>query len=478
MSANESGWSARALRAVASATMLSVTFALVACSPVKEYRRPEVKLPSAYPGPAAPGREIAEMPYRRFFTDPDLRVLIDSAVVSNQDLLIAMKNIDYAKQSLNAARLGELPTLDLGAQASSTTNSKNSLQARNSSNLNVKDFTASLSASWEADIWSRIGNTRKAALAEYLRSTDAARAVRTRLISDVAQGYWNLKMLDDQLGITRSNAALADSTLMMMRLQYDAGNVTFLAVQQQNSRLQAARVLIPKLEATRSAQENALSILVGRMPGAPFKRTPGFEGSIVPDSLGAGVPLGLLRNRPDVRAAEESLMSQHASMGAAKALLYPTLRVTAEGGLNSFKSNNWFSTPGSLFGFVGGSVLQPVFRHGELKAKYRQSSIRRDQAELAFRQALIKAVGEVSDALVQVQKTGEQQIVAAERVATLRQAVRNSQLLFQSGLATYLEVISAESDLLQAQLDLSDIQRRRLSAVADLYRAVGGGWKE
>ncbi|NTV01338.1 MAG: efflux transporter outer membrane subunit [Chlorobiaceae bacterium] len=461
-------------RRTALSVLLFASVALAACSPVREYRRPDVALPSAYPGQEVSGRPIANVPYRSFFADPELRALIDSAVVSNHDLRIALRNIDYAKQSLNVARLGNLPAVNLQVTANSTEYSDNSLKAQSS----TRDFSASLSASWEFDVWAKIGNRKKAALAEYLRSADAARAVRTRLVSDVAQGYWNLKMLDSQIDITRRNLTLADSTLTMMRLQYDAGNVTSLAVQQQDARLQAASQSIPRLEALRSAQENALSILAGRMPGSPVKRSPGLDRSAVPDTLGAGVPLELLRNRPDVRAAEESLMSQHASMGAAKAMLYPSLTVTAQGGLNSIRSDNWFSTPGSLFSIVGGSVLQPVFRHGELSAQYRQSEIRRDQAELAFRQILLKAVGEVSDALVQVRKTGEQEQFASRRVAMLRHATRSSHLLFQSGMANYLEVITAESDLLQAELDLADVQRRRLSAVADLYRSVGGGWQE
>lgn len=468
----------RRLKFIAAAGALAGMLAMSGCSPVREYRRPDLQVPSSYPGTTAPGRDIASMPYRRFFSDRDLCELIDSAIANNHDLLIALKNIDYAKQSLNSARLGYLPTVDLQVRSTSTTYSKNSLQAQNGASLNVKDYTAVLSSSWEVDIWAKIRNRNKASLAEYLRSTDAARAVRTRLISDVAQGYWNLKMLDAQIDITKRNVALADSTLNMMRLQYDAGNVTSLAVDQQESRLLAAKVLIPKLDASRSAQENALSILCGRMPGSAVKRTPGFAGTSVPDSLGAGVPLELLRNRPDLRAAEESLMSQHATMGATKAMLYPTLTLTAQGGLNSVRSSNWFSTPGSLFDIVSGSVLQPVFRHGELSAQYRQSRIRRDQAELLFRQTLLKSVGEVSDALMQVDKTGEQETLGARRVSTLTVAVRNSRLLFASGMATYLEVITAESDLLQAELDLADVQRRHLFAVADLYRSVGGGWKE
>lgn len=459
-------------------TAILVGCGLSACSPVKEYQRPDVQLPATYPGQASTGKDLAAIPYRKFFADPDLLELIDSAIAGNHDLLIALKNIDYARESYDVSKLEFLPQVDLGTTASYGRASENSSTSINGQKRTSRNYTASLNASWEADIWAKLQNRKKAALAEYLRSADAARAVRTRLVSSVAQGYWNLQMLDAQIDITKRNIALADTTLTMMRLQYDAGNVTSLAVRQQESQLLAAKLLIPRLEASRSAQENALSILAGRMPGSIVKRSPGYAAPSVPDSLGAGVPLELLRNRPDVRAAEESLMQQHASMAVAKSLLYPSLTVTAQGGLNAIQSSKWFSTPGSLFDFVQGSVMQPVFRHGELKAGYEQSRIRRDQAELTFRQTLFKAVGEVSDALEQVEQTGRQAAIAEQRVATLRTAVGNARLLFQSGMSTWLEVITSESALLQSELELADIRRSHLSAKADLYRSVGGGWRE
>ncbi|MGC8774220.1 MAG: efflux transporter outer membrane subunit [Chlorobaculum sp.] len=457
---------------------LLATIGLTACSPVREYRRPEVRLPESYPGQTAAGKEMAAVPYRKFFADPDLLELIDSAVENNHDLLIAMKNIDYAGKTLDVAKLWFLPEADLSATYDYSRDSRNSASALKGQARTSRNYTAQLNVSWEADIWAKLRNSKKAAVAEYLRSADAARAVRTTLVSNVAQGYWNLKMLDEQIGITKRNIALADTTLTMMRLQFDAGNVTSLAVDQQESQLLSAKVTLPKLEASRTAQENALSILAGRMPGTPIKRSTGYAPFVMPDSLGAGVPLALLSNRPDVRAAEESLMEAHALTGVNKAMMYPSITVTAQGGLNAIESSKWFSTPGSLFDALQGSLLQPIFRHGQLKAQYEQSKIKRDQAELTFRKTLLVAVGEVSNALAQVEKTGEQETFAEARVAALRKAAGNSRLLFNSGMATYLEVIAAESSLLQSELELADVQRSRLSAIADLYRAVGGGWRE
>jgi len=461
-----------------SSITLFATIALSACSPVKEYRRPDPQLPATYPGQADAGKDMAAVPYRQFFADPDLLELIDSSVASNPDLLIAMKNIDYAGKSLDVAKLWFLPAVDFSATESYSRASENSSTASKGQERTSRSYTAELNVSWEADIWAKLRNSKKAAVAGYLRSTDAARAVRTSLVSNVAQGYWNLRMLDEQIDITRRTIALADTTLTMMRLQYDAGNVTSLAVQQQESQLLSAKLILPKLEASRTAQENALSILAGRMPGTPIKRSRGAAPFVMPDSLGAGVPLALLSNRPDVRAAEASLMEAHAMTGVTRAMMYPSLSVTAQGGLNAIESSKWFSTPGSLFDFIQGSLVQPIFRHGQLKAQYEQSKIRRDQAELIFRQTLLKAVGEVSNALVQVDKTGEEENIAKERVTTLRKVASNARLLFDSGMATWLEVIAAESSLLQAELELADVQRSRLSSIADLYRSVGGGWRD
>lgn len=454
--------------------------AMAACSSVGEYKKPEVALPAAYRGVASGGSNadslISLLPYRSFFADEALRTLIDSAVVNNIDLQVALKNIDYARQSLNSARLGMLPTLNIGVDGSLSRPSDNGPQAKAEPDKTTENYTASASASWEADIWGKIRSRKKSALASYLKTGEAARAVRTRLVADVADGYYNLLMLDAQLAMSRKNLALADTTLQMIRLQYDAGQLTSLAVQQQQASKQSIALAIPQLEQRTAVQENALSLLCGRMPATIFRDRSLFTLKVV-DMIPAGIPSALLQNRPDVRAAELAVRAAHANMGEAKATLYPSLTITAEGGVNALRSSDWFTFPGSLFGFVQGALLQPIFQHGQLKAKYEQSKIERDQSELAFKQAVLKAVGEVSDALVAVEKVKSQELIAAERVATLQTAHSNSGMLFRSGMATYLEVIVAQTNALQAELALADIRRQHLAALAELYRSLGGGWR-
>ncbi len=454
---------------------LLMFISLGACGVTHEYKKPDVALPGSYRGTfpdaaVSADSAIALLPYRSFFADATLRALIDTAVVNNIDLQVGLKNIDIARQTLNSAQLGLLPALSIGVQNTRTTPSDNGVQTTR------QDYVASASASWEADIWGKIRSRKKSALASYLKTGEAAKAVRTRLVADVASGYYNLLMLDSQLDISRKNLALADTTLKMIGFQYTAGQVTSLAVQQQEASRQSIALSIPLIEQKMAVQENALSTLCGRMPGT-VNRDKSFFSAKVTDDLPLGIPSTLLQNRPDVRAAELAVRVAHADMGEAKANLYPAFTVMATGGLDALKSTDWFSTPGSLFSYLQGGVLQPVFQRGQLKAKFEQSKIKREQSELEFKQSLLKAVEEVSNALVQLEKIKAQEVIAEERVATLHHAVANSSMLFQSGMATWLEVIVAQTNALQAELSLADIRRQHHSVKAELYRSLGGGWR-
>ncbi len=454
---------------------LLMFISLGACGVTHEYKKPDVALPGSYRGTfpdaaVSADSAIALLPYRSFFADATLRALIDTAVANNIDLQVGLKNIDIARQTLNSAQLGLLPALSIGVQNTRTTPSDNGVQTTR------QDYVASASASWEADIWGKIRSRKKSALASYLKTGEAAKAVRTRLVADVASGYYNLLMLDSQLDISRKNLALADTTLKMIGFQYTAGQVTSLAVQQQEASRQSIALSIPLIEQKMAVQENALSTLCGRMPGT-VNRDKSFFSAKVTDDLPLGIPSTLLQNRPDVRAAELAVRVAHADMGEAKANLYPAFTVMATGGLDALKSTDWFSTPGSLFSYLQGGVLQPVFQRGQLKAKFEQSKIKREQSELEFKQSLLKAVEEVSNALVQLEKIKAQEVIAEERVATLHHAVANSSMLFQSGMANYLEVIVAQTNALQAELSLADIRRQHHSVKAELYRSLGGGWR-
>jgi len=189
------------------------------------------------------------------------------------------------------------------------------------------------------------------------------------------------------------------------------------------------------------------------------------------------VPSALLTNRPDVKSAELAVVESDANVAVNKAAMYPALRITASGGTDAFRASDWFSIPSSLFGIAAASIAQPLLDHKELSTQYKVAQVNREKSVLEFKQSVLNAAGEVSDALVKIEKLKEQQQIAANRVATLDRATQNANLLFKNGMATYLEVITAQSNVLQSQLELATIKRDELSAVSDLYRSLGGGWR-
>lgn len=429
---------------------------------------------------AADTTSIATIPYSVFFADPTLQSLISRAITGNYDLQKAVKNIEYAQKTLQQAKLGNYPTVTLNASGAISRYSDNSLNGLSISSATgksyVNDYSLNVQASWEADIWGKINSRKEAALAAYLQTQEAAKAVQTQIVSGIAQGYYNLLMLDAQLEITHKTLLLYDSTIFMTRLQRDAGQTTTLAVQQQEAARQSAALSIPQLEQAIVLQENAINILSGQTP-VEIKRSANLAQFTVKDKLPLGIPADLISLRPDVHSSELAIRTAHARTNVSKASLYPSFAITAQGGLNAYLFNNWFNIPGSLFGLASGAITQPLFQQGQLKTQYQQSQIQEAQAVISFKQSVLTAVGEVSDALVKLEKLKEQQVIAAQRVDTLEGAVKNAMLLYKSGMATYLEIISAQGNALQAQLNLADIQRQHLSAMADLYRSLGGGWK-
>ena len=453
---------------------------LSACKVSKDIMVPADATPLAYRNTTSVDTSsIATIQWRDFFINKGLQQLVDSAMMNNFDIEIAIKNIEAGRLVLTQSKLGNLPSVNLQAVGSFTRPSDNSLNGLSLGKFlgksYIKDYSVSAVISWEADIWGKIKNHKARSLAGYLQTGEALKAVQTSLIADIAKGYYNLLMLDAQVEIAKKNLLLIDSTLRIIQLQYNAGQVTALAVQQATEQRWAAAQLIPLLEQEINIQENALSLLAG-LPPAAIKRNGDLNDAIA-DKVSAGVPTALLQNRPDVRSRELALNIANANTGIAKANMYPTLSITAAGGLNAFKTSNWFNIPASLFGAVAGGITQPLFQRKQLRTQYELAKIDREKTVIEFRQSVLIAVGEVADALVKVEKLKEQETIAATRVSTLHNAVGNASLLFKNGMANYLEVILAQRNVLQVELQLAMLKKEQLSARVELYRALGGGWK-
>jgi len=454
---------------------------LAGCKVSKDVATPATQLPGQFrSSESTDTTSIASLPWKSFFADPVLQRLIDSAIVHNYDMQVALQNIKSAQLTLGQAKLGYWPDITLQVTANLTRPGSESLNGITANDFlhskYLNDYNANVGLTWEADIWGKIKNKQSMALAQYLQTAEAKKLLQTNIVSGVAEGYYNLLMLDAQLGIARSNLALNDSTLRIIRLQYTAGEVTALGVQQAEAQELTAAELIPQFEQSILLQENALSILAGSLPDAIDRGSKTLDEVQVRDALSGGVPAELLSRRPDVRSSELALTVANANVGINKAALYPTIIISPEGGWDNYLLKNWFNIPGSVFGAVVGGLTTPVFQRKKLRTAYRVAEVDREKTVIQFKQSVLTAVGEVSDAMGKISKLREQRLVVTNRVDTLQLAIVNANSLFRNGLANYLEVITAQSNVLQSQLELASIKKGQLSAEVELYRSLGGGW--
>ncbi|MDQ0592883.1 multidrug efflux system outer membrane protein [Chryseobacterium ginsenosidimutans] len=453
----------------------------VSCVSKLAYAEPDLELPEKFSYTAtADTASVANLEWKKFFSDPILQSLIEKGIKNNYDLQIALKQVASSQEKLKQAKYLQYPDVGFAVSGQISKPSKNSM---NGQSLNlflgksyVEDYNAAFNLSWEADIWGKIKNQQEVSKMQYLQTYEATKAIQTQVVAAIAQGYYNLLMLDKQLQIAKSNLELSTNTLSLTEKLWQSGDTTSLGVQQATSQKQSTELLITQLEQNIAIQENALSILVGENPNK-VDRTIEMSDTSLPQDISAGLPAAMVSRRPDVRQQELVLLESNSMVGIAQANMYPALKITANGGVNSFKIDNWFQIPASLFGSVLGGLTQPIFQKRQLKTDLNVAKIQREKNVLAFRQSVLNAVGEVSDALVSNESLKVQEQKASEQVATLKNGIKSAEMLYKGGMANYLEVITAQGNSLQAELNLASVKRQRLSSIVDLYRALGGGWK-
>lgn len=457
---------------------LMLATSLGSCVVGKKYTRTDLETPAQFRTEFALTADSVQLPWRTFFNEPQLVSLIEKALERNNEIGIALKNMEQLDLAVKQAKLGLLPSLDLTVGASRAFLSKNSLNGSLSEQFvgtsYMDNYDATLQLTWEADIWGKVKMQKEAAIANYFGQKENLSALKTRIISQVAQAYYNLISLDEQLKIANRNIALSDSTLTMMKLQYNAGQINSLALGQAEAQKKTAELLVPLALQNIAVQENALSILCGSYPDSISRE--GGLASVKPNTqLASAVPAQLLSRRPDLKAAEYMVMNANARTGLAKAAMYPAFSLSPQIGSNSFKFNKWFDLPGSMAKTVAINLTQPVFQKKALRTAYETAAIEQQKAVIQFKQTLLTAVGEVSDAMARSKGASERKLLAQDRTALLNKATDDANKLYKSGMATYLEVITAQNNRLQNDLEAITIQLEQLNAVTDLYRALGGG---
>nr|WP_315163711.1 efflux transporter outer membrane subunit [uncultured Flavobacterium sp.] len=458
-------------------TLLGVTAILMqSCFVAKDYKRPELKTENLYRNEVVSTDTIslANVAWNNVFTDPILQGYIKKGLENNLDIKIAMQNIAAAEATMKQGKAGYFPTLSAGADWTHQELSKNSqfgalLQDRSTDQY---QFTGSLS--WEADIWGKIRSNKRAVNAAYLQTTAANQAVKTQLIANIAATYYQLLSVDAQIKLAEKTLVNRNQSVETIVALKKAGNVTEVGVKQTEAQKYATEIIIADLKNSILILENTMSILMGE-GSAKIERST-FESQSIQPTITLGVPATLLRNRPDVIAAEYNLISNFEQTNVAKSNFYPTLKLTATGGLQSIDLKEWFSA-NSIFANVVTGLTQPIFNQRQIKTRFEIAKANQEKAYLQFEQSLLTAGKEVSDALAQYNNETYKLTVREKQVDALNKATDYSDELLTYGLANYLEVLTVKDNALNAELSLIDNKFQQYKAIIQLYRALGGGWQ-
>lgn len=456
--------------------LLLLAFTLQSCFVAKNYDRPDLhEIDRLYRTDhvATDSALTAVLSWKELFTDPLLSEYIEEGLQNNLDIRIALQQIAAAESYMKQGKMGYLPSLDAKASMTHQELAPNS-QFGSFFSGSIEQFELTGNLSWEADIWGKIRSNQRATQASYLQSMAAHQAVKTRLISQLASNYYLLLALDQQHKITEETIENRKKSLQTIQALKEAGNVTQVAVDQTAAQLYNAQALLIDIEKNIFRTENAFAILLGK-PATHIDRS--YLGNQTQTrDLNIGLPAHLLANRPDVLAAEFRLMNTFELTNVAKSSFYPSLTLTGTGGLQSLEFKEWFSS-GSLFATLVGGITQPIFNKRRIRTQYEVAKAQQEESLLNFKKTLLTAGQEVSNALYEYEAETKKYEFRQNEVKSLRKAELNSEILLNNGFGTYLDLLTARQNALNAELNTIDNKLQQLQAVVELYRALGGGWK-
>lgn len=473
---------------IRSLAILALAAWLGACASQKpEYPDPQ-KVPATYAGSHDTTSTVARQPVRTFFNDSLLLRLIDEALRENLDLKRAYQRVLMSRAHVRAARGAFIPTLNGVATVGQrrfgdyTMDGVGNYDTNFSENIpqdkhipeNLPDYYIGLQSTWEIDVWGRLRNAKRAASARLLASEQGRRWLTTAVVTEVASLYYDLLAFDNELEIVNKNIGLQERAVDVVNVQKLAGRANELGVRQLTAQLHNTRSLRARIRQEIIEVENELNFMLGRYP-QPIERGNPIMDQRLPQSLQVGVPAQMLMRRPDVRAAEYSLIAARADVNAAHAAFFPALTLSASVGLQSFDPSKLFNM-GSLAYSLFGGLTGPILNRNQIRSQFQIASAAGMDAFYEYQQTSIAAYRDVMNNLTRMQNYDSMARHKAEELSDLNLAVNASNYLFATGFATYLEVIAAQRGVLDAELSLAQIRRDQFKAVIGVYRSVGGGW--
>ena len=427
-----------------------------------------------------------KLSWKTYFKDQDLRDLIDTALSHNQELNRMIQEIEIAKNEARARKGAYLPFIGVGlnsmVEKTPLYTSKGASDAANSilPGKPVPDplhnYAGGFTMSWELDIWKKLRNTRKAALYRYFASTEGKNFMVTNLVSEIANAYYELLALDNQLAILQSNIDIQQNALDIVKLEKSAAKVTELAVRKFEAEVLKNQSRQFYIRQQIVETENRINYLLGRFPQPVKRNSQGFLTNPV-DTVYAGVPSQLLLNRPDIRKAEQELAASKLDVKAARAEFYPSLMISAGSGLEAFHPAYLLRSPQSLAYHLAGDLLAPLVNRNALKAQLYSANARQIQAVYQYEQRILNAHVEVVNQLANLANLKKSFELKNKQVETLTQSIDISTTLFRSARADYMEVLMTQRDALDSKFELVDTKKQQLNALVNIYRALGGGWR-
>lgn len=462
-------------------------FTLMACKNLAIINKTENKsVPQNYNNSSADTINTAKTKWKEFFKDPALSVLIDSALNKNQELNIVLQEVQIAKNEIRARRGAFLPFMNAGLGAGSEKVGRYTSQGASDANNQIKpgkafpdplqNFEFGANISWEIDIWKKLRNSKKSALHSYLATVEGKNFMVTNLISEIANSYYELVALDNQLDILKKSIELYQNSFEIVKLEKQSARVTELAVRRFEAEVLKTQSRQYYIMQQITETENRINFLVGRFPQKVKRKSDEFSELII-DSIHAGIPSQLLSNRTDVKQAEQALMAANLDVKVAKAEFYPSFVITAGAGYSAFNPLYLIQTPQSIMYNLAGDLVAPLINRNAIKANFYSANARQIQAVFNYERTILRAHLEVVNQLSNIDNLQKSFNLKNKQVDALTKSIDISNTLFKSARADYMEVLLTQRDALEARFELIETKKQQMNAIVNIYRALGGGWK-
>lgn len=466
---------------------LSIALALTGCSIPAGMQRTENKsVPQAYNNNQQDSTQLSDLKWHSFFKDKYLSDLIDTALKNNQELQITLQEIEIARNDIRMRKGAILPGVRFGAGAGIEKVGRYTSQGAGDASTEITpgkevpdwlpDYNFGVQAEWEVDIWKKLHNAKKAAVTRYLSTVEGKNYVMTNLIAEVADSYYELIALDNQLAIVQQNIELQKNALEIIKVQKEAARATELAVQKFKAEVLHSQSLEYDIRQDIRETENRLNLLLGRYPQEIARDKSSFL-DLLPAAVSSGIPSQLLANRPDIKKAELELAAAKLDVKVARAEFYPSFNISAAIGFQAFNPSYLVRLPESLLASLAGDLAGPLINRNAIKAEYANANARQVQAVYNYERTILNAYLEVATQLSKIDNLGKSYDLKSQQVEALTKSIDISNDLFKSARADYLEVLMTQRDALEAKLELVETKKEQLNSVVHIYRNLGGGWQ-